>query len=189
MATYRVSLSFLAALIAISALTVSLFGRLAFGATLSGVANASVFSPPSGWIAGTPVNGSDGSTTIGLWRAPDGTGDSINVMVQSLPPNMTPIEFARLTLQGLQNAIGAKNVVAFKPERICHGTQDGWYIESDVVVAIIPMIAEQTITATQSQSYVATYRRGASQKEDANARRALDSLCAASTAVVTKQQP
>lgn len=180
MGTFRVSFRFLAALAAISALTLPAFTRPAFGASAPSdkmSTEGHVILPPAGWIAGTPINASDGPTIVALWRAPDGSGATINVIAQSLPANITPNEFARLTLQGLQNGVGAKNVVEFKPERICNGTQDGWYIESDVMLGFVPVVAEQTIAAAQGQSYVVTYRRAASQKEDANARRALDSLC------------
>lgn len=142
-------------------------------------AAAPVMAPPRGWTAGPMSRSLDGVNILGFWRGPSSSGgpQTLTVVAQGIPSGMQPSEFARLTQQGLERSIGAENVAVFKPARICNGTQDGWYIESHVLVGIQRVVAEQTIGVAGAQSFVATYRRPADVPEDQSARRALDTLC------------
>jgi hypothetical protein len=144
------------------------------------VNSARVILPPPGWTAGS-IGAETDVSTVGVWRGPSNSegAQSLTVVTQSIPDGLTPAEFAQLTQQSLERSIGADNVRVFKPARICNGTQDGWYVESSVLLGIVHVIAEQTIGLAGSRSFVATYRRPADMSEDPNARRALDSLCPA----------
>lgn len=137
-----------------------------------------LISPPANWPEERKASLTTDVETLGYWRSPQSAGENLEVVAQTIPPGIQPSEFADLILRNLQNAVGASNVHAFKNERICGGKQDGWFIESEVTVGITPVIAEQTLGLSGSQSYVATYRRPATTPESVAAREALDTLCA-----------
>jgi len=137
------------------------------------------FTAPSGWSKLDFSSASEGISTIGAWK-PNGenqNGETINLVTQDIPTGLTGEQFARLTRQNLEQAIGPDNIRAFRAELICGGSQTGWYIESAATVGFSPIIAEQIIAAGGGQSYVATYKRFKGTPENAAARNALDSLC------------
>jgi hypothetical protein len=140
----------------------------------------SLFQVPNSWIRQKRDYGSDGMATLGFW-VPPGTnagGEWLSVASQTVPSGLTPDQFAAITHQNLQRAIGDQNVHAFRTERICTGTQSGWYAESITYVGPRQVITEQTIGLIGSDSYVATYSRPEGSAENPAARQALDSLCA-----------
>ncbi len=142
-------------------------------------ATSTLFQAPSSWVRQKRDNGADGLSTLGFWLPPgDNNGGAwLSVVSQTVPAGMTGDEFAAITRQNLQRAIGDQNVQAFRPQRICSGMRDGWYAQSVTYVGTRQIVAEQTIGMIGTDSYVATYSRLQGSTEDLDARKALDSLC------------
>lgn len=132
--------------------------------------------PPSHWIEKQAKSTND-VATLGYWVAPSSSYETFQVVTQSIPGSMLPSQYADMTMRSLENAIGAKNVRAFRTEQICNGRANGWYIESSVTSGATSVITEQTLGVTSGASYIATYRRPANSPEDTAARQALDTLC------------
>ena len=141
---------------------------------------SSLFQVPNSWIRQKRDYGSDGMATLGFWVPPgsNAAGEWLSVASQPVPSGLSSDQFATITLQNLQRAIGDQNVHAFRTERICNGTQNGWYAESITYVGPRLTVTEQTIGLLGSDSYVATYSRPEESAENPAARQALDSLCA-----------
>jgi hypothetical protein len=140
----------------------------------------SLLRSPNSWIEEKRNDGSDGMRTLGYWVPPGSNAGEewLSVASQGIPVGLAPEQFAAITRQNLERSIGEQNVHIFRPDRICNGTQNGWYAESVAAVGLTRVVAEQTIGVAGNDSYIATYSRPEGSVEDADARRALYSLCA-----------
>ncbi|HET9394012.1 MAG TPA: hypothetical protein VFO29_10910 [Candidatus Rubrimentiphilum sp.] len=141
---------------------------------------SSLFQVPNSWIRQKRDYGSDGMATLGFWVPPGANagGEWLSVASQTVPTGLTPDQFAAITQQNLQRAIGDQNVRVFRTEKICNGSQNGWYAESVTYVGPRRVVTEQTIGLWGSDSYVATYSRPEGSAENPAAHQALESLCA-----------
>ncbi|HEY9180190.1 MAG TPA: hypothetical protein VIO32_05690, partial [Candidatus Baltobacteraceae bacterium] len=115
-------------------------------------------TPPANWIAKQKPADAPDITTIAFWMPQQSDGETLSVVTQPVSAGMTASQYADLALRSLKNAVGAENVRAFRVERLCNGTVNGWYLES-MTPGTSSFVAEQTLAVENGSSYVATYRR------------------------------
>lgn len=69
------------------------------------------------------------------------------------------------------------NVKASKPIKICHGTQQGWYLEDVLNFGSLKVRQESVLAAGPHEGFMAAYTRKDGDKPIAAARAAIKTLC------------
>jgi hypothetical protein len=145
------------------------------------------FTPPPGWqrLNAAAIPG-DLSGMLGFWIHPAGGAvpESMNVIKSdSRIGSLTTAQEGDLALSQVKQKFPSAAVRQSHAETLCSGTQPGWYLEYAVKMNNLDYIIEQSIIFAENVQYAVTYGRPAAQPEDAAARRALDTLCAAGAQV------
>jgi hypothetical protein len=68
-------------------------------------------------------------------------------------------------------------IYASRPQQLCDGTRDGWFLSYDKTHEQPPIHIDDTLFVAGDTIYRATYVRPAGQAEDQTAREALNTLC------------
>lgn len=139
---------------------------------------AAVFEPPAGWKSREATFSMGGAHLVSLWISPSvsDTGASMNLVAEDLQGHTQAEYIASLPAQ-LALLSGAKNVKTVRPQKLCNGTFDGWYGESNFTFGSRDFVGEQAIAFGSSQVFILTYTRRAQTPEDPAAHSALLSLC------------
>ncbi|MBV8638548.1 MAG: hypothetical protein JO322_10710 [Candidatus Eremiobacteraeota bacterium] len=143
---------------------------------------ALVLVMPSGWER-VAVDNAPGSTVemLDIGRGPtiQGFAQQINVLRHRLAdPAISISAWADQSVSYLQSH-GDARVLSSHPERLCNGTQDGWWIESNGTYSGRKLDLVQVALLDGGYEYVATYSRPDGTDFDVAAVKALDSLCPA----------
>jgi hypothetical protein len=159
--------------------------------TPSPVASASPATPvvdelptivvPARWTAKDTMPTAPGAVYVGAWNAPppDSPADEIALGYVALPSDkpVTIEAIAQAMDAAYKKLVGIDNMIASHAEKVCAGTADGWYLENKVAVGTMNVVLEQTILLGKTRTFVATYGRLDTEKEDPAARAALDTIC------------
>ncbi len=136
---------------------------------------------PTGWTAKDTLPTAPGAVYVGAWNAPppDSPADEIALGYVALPSDkpVTLEAIAQAMNAAYKKLVGEKNMVASHAEKVCGGTMDGWYLENKVNVGTMNVVLQQTILLGKTRTFVATYGRLDTEKEDPAARASLNSIC------------
>ena len=136
---------------------------------------------PARWTAKDTMPTAPGAVYVGAWNAPppDSPADEIALGYVALPSDkpVTIEAIAQAMDAAYKKLVGAKNMIASHAEKVCGGTADGWYLENKVAIGTMNVVLEQTILLGKTRTFVATYGRSDTEKEDPAARASLDTIC------------
>ncbi len=116
---------------------------------------------------------------LSLWKAPPALspGDNLGLGFAVAPPGTSLTDVVPSIDATYLRLFGPGNPVSSHAEKLCGGSTDGWYFENKITFGALNIISEQTIIVGPSDLFEATYTRASSEKENAAARSALDTLC------------
>ena len=175
----RITRSAIACALAISAVT-----SLAQGRSVS-----ATLRPPIGWRSKPLGLTTRGFTVLGTWTPQSASIERISLASSPLPHNLESSELGdsksiaqsmRQLDSSLAGAFGRTSIVAEHETPLCYGRQKGWYVESDVTLAGIPIVSESVYIAQGKMLFSAVYVRSKSSPADPGARRSLSTLCVSS---------
>jgi hypothetical protein len=136
---------------------------------------------PAGWIAKTTMPTMPGAVYVGAWDPPPPkpAPDTLTLGYVNIPPGkpVTLDAIVKAMDAAAKKLIGAKNMIASHAEKVCGGNADGWYLENKLAIGTVSIVLEQTVLLGKSRTFVATYGRLDTEKEDPAARASLDSIC------------
>jgi hypothetical protein len=139
------------------------------------------FVAPAGWTPKGALPTLPGAVYVGAWSAPppNSPADTIALSYSAIPSGkpVTLEAIAQGTEASYKKLVGAKNMVASHVERVCGGMADGWYAENKLAIGTMNVVLEQTIFLGKTRTFVATYARLDTDKEDPAARASLDTIC------------
>jgi len=138
-----------------------------------------VFHPPAGWTSEPFALAMSGFTMLSVWKAPPAfsPGDNVGLGFAAAPPGSRLTDAVPSIEAMYLRIFGAGNPVLSHAEKLCGGGADGWYFENRITFGALNITSEQTMIVGPSDMFAATYTRMSSEKEDAAARLALDTLC------------
>lgn len=140
---------------------------------------------PAGWTAKNTLPTAPGAVYVGAWNGPppDSAADEIALGYVPLPSDkpVTIDAIAQAMDAAYKKLVGEKNMVASHAQKVCGGTADGWYLENKVGVGTMNVVLEQTVLLGKTRTFVATYGRLDTEKEDPAARASLNSICVKSS--------
>jgi hypothetical protein len=140
-------------------------------------AAAAQFLPPPTWVRLTGSANTNSSMDIWAPAPHDASGERVMLSVQETSENVALSQFAQSTLDGLRTSFGPASVLASRPQRICRGTQDGWYVETRAFDGVRWIIGEQVLGVSARHTFVASYTRPENATLDSAAAGVLTTLC------------
>ncbi|MGA7093851.1 MAG: hypothetical protein WBW87_08535 [Candidatus Cybelea sp.] len=136
---------------------------------------------PAHWTVKSAMPTLPGAVYVGGWSAPppDSPADMIALSYAINPPGkaVTLETIAQGADAAFKKLVGANNMIASHAEKVCSGSADGWYSENKVALGTMNVVLEQTILLGKTRTFVATYARLDTDKEDPAARASLDTIC------------
>jgi hypothetical protein len=148
---------------------------------------------PAGWTAKEKLPTAPGAVYVGAWNAPppDSPADEIALGYVALPSDkpVTLEAIAQAMNAAYKKLVGEKNMIASHAEKVCGGTADGWYLENKVNVGTMNVVLQQAVLLGKTRTFVATYGRLDTEKEDPAARASLNSICVKGSRTGAVSQP
>lgn len=137
------------------------------------------FTPPANWMPKSPALTESALVDIGSWASANAS-ESAEYITLDLVSSVKGASLDKLAAahHTAMARIAGENNVRSHPEKVCGGTQDGAYTETQVRIGVIQFVTEQMIAIGTDGEYIATYGRLKSTPESPAARAALNTLCA-----------